>query len=317
MHGSIADGLSNSFPTRFAVCVLAVIAACAAFSPTPCVANSAEDRKQSAEDAAKEAAEIEWLSDYSEAMKVARDEGKMLLVYFDSPSDRLSRRFETETLTDAKVREGLEEYVCVRLPLDATIGCKGKEIKLLRHGAFKEMLGRPGIAVVDFASDCDQLNGAVVSTFPLTEALFYTPSRMSVILDLPLASLTQRTMIYAVRIHRERPASTNGDISPYLLEASRRHSDHQARIRQQGHHNWNSRFHRITASLPAGLTAVEVCAESWPGEGMVEAAVECVRCWRFSSGHWRSVRAYHPLYGYDMQRGSNGIWYGTGIFGRR
>jgi hypothetical protein len=64
------------------------------------------------------------------------------------------------------------------------------------------------------------------------------------------------------------------------------------------------------------MTASEVCAESWPGENLVEAAVECVRCWRLSQGHWSAVRAAHRLFGYDMKRGSNGIWYATGIFGR-
>jgi hypothetical protein len=59
-----------------------------------------------------------------------------------------------------------------------------------------------------------------------------------------------------------------------------------------------------------------VCAESWPGENLVEAAIECVRCWRLSSGHWEAVRTQHTVYGYDMKRGSNDVWYATGIFGR-
>jgi hypothetical protein len=29
------------------------------------------------------------------------------------------------------------------------------------------------------------------------------------------------------------------------------------------------------------------------------------------------VRSRHPLFGYDIKRGQNGIWYATGIFGRR
>jgi len=51
--------------------------------------------------------------------------------------------------------------------------------------------------------------------------------------------------------------------------------------------------------------------------GLLAAAIECVRCWRLSSGHWGAVRESHPVYGYDMKRGDNGIWYATGIFGRR
>jgi len=101
------------------------------------------------------------------------------------------------------------------------------------------------------------------------------------------------------------------------LEEAQSHSQYQADIRRQGHHYWESRFHRIVARLPGGLGAREVCAESWPGENLVEAAIECVRCWRLSDGHWSAVRAPNRCFGYDMKRGSNGVWYATGIFGTR
>jgi hypothetical protein len=48
--------------------------------------------------------------------------------------------------------------------------------------------------------------------------------------------------------------------------------------------------------------------------GLVAAAIDCVHSWRQSSGHWSAVRSRHRFYGYDMKRGSNGIWYATGIF---
>ncbi len=85
----------------------------------------------------------------------------------------------------------------------------------------------------------------------------------------------------------------------------------------QGHHSWESRFHRINSKLPSGVVAQEVVAESWPNEGLVEACVDCVHSWRQSPGHWGAVRRRHPLFGYDIKRGRNGIWYATGIFGRR
>jgi hypothetical protein len=134
-------------------------------------------------------------------------------------------------------------------------------------------------------------------------------------LDLPPGTITERTLIYAVRVHPERPASSDGRLDSYLREEARRHAQYQADICRQGHHFWDARFRRICARLPAGLTAKEVCAESWPGQNLVEAAIECVRCWRLSSGHWSAVRAPQPLYAYDIQRGRNGVWYATGIFG--
>jgi hypothetical protein len=95
------------------------------------------------------------------------------------------------------------------------------------------------------------------------------------------------------------------------------HARHQASLDLQGHHQWDQRFHSISAQLPAGLIAQEICAESWPGQPLVAAAQECVHSWRQSQGHWNAVRTRHPLFGYDMQRGASGVWYATGIFGRR
>ncbi len=144
----------------------------------------------------------------------------------------------------------------------------------------------------------------------------YTPKQMDIIRNLPPGTPTQRAIIYAIRTHPDAPASTNGTFDPMLAKEAERHSLYQARIQLQGHHNWDKRFRRINAALPSGLTACEVCAESWPGESLVEAAIECVHSWRRSPGHWSAVSAACPVYGYDMKRGRNGIWYATGIFGQ-
>jgi hypothetical protein len=257
-----------------------------------------------------------WLNDYAKAMTAAERQGKMLLIYFCDGSDGgACGRFKTETLDDPGVQRKLQDYVCVQLPLAAKIRVQGKEVPLLEHEAFAEMLGKPGIAILDFRTADAKLRGSVVSAFPLTDSLWYTPEQMAVILNLPPGTLTQRTLIFAVRTHPEKPASTDGELLPTLLEEAQSHSQYQADIRVQGHHSWGSRFARIVARLPGGLSAREVCAESWPGQHLVEAAIECVHSWRQSSGHWGAVRGQQRFFGYDMKRGENGIWYATGIFG--
>ena len=249
-------------------------------------------------------------------MDLAKAEKKMLLLCFhDTGKDCVCDRFQAQTLANQAICRRLQDYVCVRLPLDAKIKVKGKETVLLRHPTFSEMLGRPGVAILDFAHTDAPYYGCVVSTFPLIGKRWYTPEQVSVILDLPPGTLTQRTLIYVVRTHPEKPASTKGQLDPNLAKEAESHSQYQARIRLQGHHNWGMRFQRINARLPGGQPAREVCAESWPGKRLVEAAIDCVACWRSSSGHWSAVRSAHGYYGYDMKLGSNGIWYATGIFG--
>lgn len=254
-----------------------------------------------------------WLSDYGNAIAKAERRNKMLLVYFyDSGSESQCDRFEQETLNDRQVRAEMRNYICVRMPIDAKIKVQGKQVALLEHEAFREMLCKPGIAIVDYRSK-GALRGRLVSAFPLTDSLWYTPEQMKVILTLPRGTITQRTLIYAVRIHPEHPASTNGEPNPELLEEAEGHAQYQAAIRVQGHQGWGTRFARILSRLPGSRGPREVCAESWAGQNLVDAAIECVRCWRTSSGHWSAVSTQSNYFGYDMKLGDNGVWYATGI----
>lgn len=263
-------------------------------------------------------ATVEWRLDYAEAMKAAKSQQKMLFIWFQpARPSATSRQFETAALANAAVQAKLEDYVALKVPADLKITVDGRETKVLSHSAFEELHGQAGIAILDFAHADAPYYGRVVTALPFTSGKLYRfqPKHLAVALDLPPGTITQRTMVFAVRIHPEAPASTKGELDPELANAARQHSQYQARIRRQGHHNWGSRFPRLSALLPFGLRAQEIVAESWPQESMVDAAVDCVESWRQSSGHWSAVRARQPRFGYDMQRGSNGIWYATGLFG--
>lgn len=267
---------------------------------------------------ANDANELNWHTDYGQAVKAAEAGGRMLFIFFHHPGDEPNRRaFEQQVLADADVQALLQNYELVKLPLDATIVSDGQPVKLLRHASFHHMHGQQGVAVMDLKHREQKYYHHVVSSFPFKPGTYYAKRKMDVILNLPPGTLTQRTLVFAVRTHPDAPQSTHGAVHPALKQGAEHHSIHQASIKLQGHHNWDSRFHQLNAQLPSDVLSVEVAAESWPGETLVEAAEECVHCWRQSSGHWSAVRAFHPWFGYDMKRGSNGIWYATGIFGKR
>jgi hypothetical protein len=263
--------------------------------------------------------DVEWLDDYGQAMKQAELGQRMLLIYFFAAEPSANqRRFERESLADPdNVNKLIRDYVAVRLPLDYEVGVGGEKSRLLDHEAFAELRGRSGVAVIDFATRDAEWYGLVVSVLPIENGKFYRfdPQHLAAVLKLPFGTLTQRTMIFAVRVHPEAPRSTQGHPDNGLFDEAREHSHYQARIRNQGHHHWGQRFQRIVGRLPFGLKAKEVVAESWPNEGLVDAAVDCVDCWRQSSGHWSAVRSDQQRYGYDIKRGDNGIWYATGLFG--
>jgi hypothetical protein len=260
---------------------------------------------------------VAWHGDYGTAMQSAKQAGKMMFIYFHDNRAAEDDNFAKTVLADADVGKSLNRYVCVKLPVTTAVTIDQKQTKLLDHAAFAELQHKAGVAIIDLLDPTSQHFGHVVSVFPFTDGLHLNRSRLVELLNLPPGSLTQRTLIFAVRTHPENPQSADGALYPVLATAAEDHSEHQAGIMLQGHHNWDSRFHRINSQLPGAMMAQEVCAESWRGQGLVSAAIECVHSWRQSPGHWSAVRGRHALFGYDMQRGRNGVWYATGIFARR
>ena len=271
-----------------------------------------------------------WLASYGDAWKVAEQRRSLLLLQLWRPVDRQAAEQWRSEMTQVPPLRGLLAN-CVLGHCDADQPATAAERQAIgRHPAFAELQGRSGLAIVDLQASQRATYGRVISLVPATgsnangssgngsgaESRFPSASALRVLLELPAGSLTQRTLIYAVRLHPESPRSTDGQSHTLLFEEAEKHSSHQASIGVQGHHAWDQRFHRINARLPAGMIAQEVCAESWPGQDLVAAAVECVHSWRQSSGHWSAVSGRHAYFGYDMKRGANGIWYATGIFGR-
>jgi len=250
-----------------------------------------------------------WHNDYQTAIETARSQQAMLLIVFhDGDVSSIER-----ALGDVSLEVDLQPYVLAHLSTSLTI--EGESDRVIDTEMFRHMVGRPGLAILDFSDPMAPFYGEAVSQFPLDHSETLSDDQLRIILNLPCGSLTQRTMIYAVRTHDDKPESASGEVSPYLCSRSEEHSLYQAQLRRQGHHHWNRRFHEINDRLPDDLVAYEVCAESWPGEEIVPAAISCVSSWRQSPGHWRLVGAAHPQFSYDMKRGSDGVWYATGIFG--
>lgn len=258
-----------------------------------------------------------WQTDYFAAREAAVTDGKSLLVWFHPDKLQAADMEFERTLVAQRFAAARESLVCVKVAKSTKVEIKGEPVWLLGHPAFAELLKSPGLAIIDLRDKASAHYGNVVSVYPFRSGKPIAQDKLQVLLELPTGTLTQRTLIFAVRTHADKPQSTTGIFDPLLASETQKHSVHQASITLQGHHNWERRFQLISARLPDRLLAQEVCAESWPGQNLVEAAEECVHSWRQSSGHWNAVSSAHPRYGYDMKRGKNGVWYATGIFGRR
>lgn len=253
---------------------------------------------------------VQRLDDYAAAGEAAKQAGAMLLVSVEpvsgGASDQAGQRLERADVQERFARSGTPWVFC-RLGMDAAA-------KLVADPALVEMRRGPGIFVVDHTDG--PLSGRIVSILPRTGGKYYhfSPSHIDELATLPPGTLTQRSMIFAVRIHPEHPQSTTGMCEPMLCEEAASHSAHQARIRVQGHHDWGTRSQRIVGAIGGAGLASEVCAESWENQDLLDSCIDCVASWRQSPGHWRGVSSPQSAYGYDIRRGSNGIWYATGIF---
>ncbi len=258
---------------------------------------------------------VSWHTDYSTAYHQAKQQQRMLLINF-LPSDHNETQQSVEqAIADREqLQSQLDEVVLCRVSLDSELEVAGRERRLVDCEGFRELKGGAGFALVDLANPDASHYRDVVSVLPYASGKYYrwNIEGLAETLDLPPGSLSQRTMIWAVRMHPEAPQSTTGHFHGELATGAAAHSSYQAKVKQQGHQNFSSRSQRLGAI--AGGSVSEVCAESWPGQSLIDSCIDCVASWRHSSGHWRGVSRPHRAYGYDIRRGGNGIWYGTGIF---
>ncbi len=264
---------------------------------------------------------LQWHTDYASARGEAKREKKLLLVNF-VPTGKSTAQNDLDSYlrTNEAVRKELEKYVLLRLPRDEQFGGlkiiqRKNRAKLIEQPAFQHLGGSAGLAIIDYKHAQQSYYGRVVTALPFNSGKYYhwQNSHLAVALKLPAGTITQRTMVWAVRTHPEAPQSTVGEQHPALAEAARNQSAYQASIGVQGHQNWERRVHLVRSQTSAS-GASEVVAESWPNQDLIDSCIDCVRSWRHSSGHWGAVRRQHRLYGYDIRQGRNGIWYGTGIF---
>jgi hypothetical protein len=260
-------------------------------------------------------AEPTWFTDYSRAVRQAMKDKKDLVIHFRSDGHL------DEVLKTEPVQRRLSRFVCLQVPVDYEF--EGR--RLLDYPALEDMLGKPGLAVVSYSDPERATYEQVISMHPLVTSHYrwvpdYGAREVAVILDLPAtATLSQRSMMYAIHVHPERPRSIHGMAHHAFLGHAQRHSHRQASAQRQHHADIISVSNQLAGEVGEATSGgSEVVAESWGrvvgGENVLEAAFSCVDAWRHSSGHWGAVSRPHRYFGYDIARGANGTWYATGIF---
>jgi hypothetical protein len=241
-----------------------------------------------------------------DSLQPAIEAKKNLILYFSGNKDcKLSNSFNSLIKNDKECKDALKPFNRLRVYHDSC-----KELEPL----YKDVLfDSPGLVLLD----CSTQPINIKAILPFKQGKYSKVARVSpksvlMFLNSPADSLTRNTLIYAIRTHDENPQSTDSVPSEVLMDAATKHAEYQATILVQGHQYWDYRASQIRKSLPS-VSPTEVCAESWSNLSLIDAAEDCVHSWRQSSGHWRAVKSKSKMFGYDIQRGRNRIWYATGI----
>ena len=275
----------------------------------------------------RHAVPVQWENNYENTRSTAEISARNLLIYLyadgitelpealvSSPVIPACRKFDSAILDDELVREGLDRYTLLKLPMDTVItGEDGEQTPICSLPGFEHMLGHPGLVVIDFADKDQPYYGEVVGILPFLRGECPTEKQVAAFLNLPPGTLTQRTLTYAVRIHPDRPLSSDGEPLSIVVQEATDHALYQAERGILGHQNFGERSQRVKEVLGSGSPS-EICAQSRSGENLFEGAIACMRAWRYSSAHWSIARKDHAYYGYDMARGKNGAWYAVGFF---
>ncbi len=258
---------------------------------------------------------VAWHTDYDQAARQALTDRKDLFIHFRA-ADQLD-----DVLNHPAVRQRLGRFVCLRVPADY----QHKDRCLLEHPALSEMMGKPGLSIISFHDPGHPAHYQAVSVHPLVRSRYawapsYGVEEVQIILDLPAwATLSQRSMLFALRVHPEKPQSVFGEPHAAFLAHTERHSQRQASMQSQHHADLIAASTQVRQDgAPCGCSS-EIVAESWGefvgGENVLEASFACINAWRQSPGHWGAASRLWRCFGYDIARSANGTWYATGVFG--
>lgn len=250
---------------------------------------------------------LNWYTNYGSAYTEARELQKNMLIVFEDDQRNQHKNFREQVLAQESLVKSLKKYVRVIIPKSEPTP-DGKS-PLLSHSSFRQMQHQSGIAVLDLSSPGSEHYNRLISAFPVSSGRTWSKSEVQTMLELPEGSITQRTLVYALRRHPEHPRSGYAQAHPYLMQQARSHSSTMARTYSVGHHNWGYRFAQINRVVgPAREVAV-----SGDGATLLDVANSCIRTWRSSPGHWNIMSQNARYMGYDMKQSANGTWYATGI----
>ncbi|MCY2964418.1 MAG: hypothetical protein NT069_12415 [Planctomycetota bacterium] len=162
----------------------------------------------------REIGSLAWHTDYKFAYREAREQRKMLLVFFrDDKNAAYYDNFERVVLASPHLAPALGRVARVVVPAASTDYGRpltnGQRERLLDHPSFSFMYRTPGLAMIDLASVGSGVYGRIVSAHPFMAHRAEGVGTVQTMLSLPPGTITQRALVYAMRTHPSAPQGAN------------------------------------------------------------------------------------------------------------
>ncbi|NQV24786.1 MAG: hypothetical protein HQ518_10495 [Rhodopirellula sp.] len=265
---------------------------------------------------------LKWHRDYLAAYVEASLEKRYLLMFFREAVVGGEPLISTDSVFAPSLRPILEQFSRVELPLNAAMPApshtNGADNDadlpniLLKHRSFRHLGARQGIAIVDLTDPASLNYARVVSVLPLPESGPFNSDELTLTLNLPKGSISQRTLLFAIRKTIPDSNLSMREFSPTLIELARRNSRYMANAGQAGHFDQEIREQRIEAEFGPQAELKELVFATESDTTIHDAALQAVTSWIGTPESFEVLDTPATAMGMEMfQNSESGRWFVT------
>lgn len=266
-------------------------------------------------------AAVKWHEDYLSAYQEAITKKSRLLMLFRDRAEPDSVTTSTSGVGAPELQPLLEGFVRVVMPVNfvAPGGKAGESPKLLlEHRSFRHLGVRPGIAVVDLTDSTSPTFGRVVSAVHQPENGKYTPEILAEMLKLPAGSVSQRTLLLAVRTSVRNGGVSTLESSPLLNKLAGRNSRLMAYYGKSGSFEQENRQQAVAAVYGEDVELQELVYAADSATSIQEASIQAVQSWLQVPENLDVLSGQIEALGVEMvQSPDSDSWYATILIVRR
>ena len=263
---------------------------------------------------------LNWHEDYVSAYAEASQQKSFLLMLFRNPAERDQLEAADSPLGDPQLRPILEQFSRVELPVNAAIPATQGDASqddtipslLLQHRSFRHLHSRAGLAIVDLTDPESSNHARVVSVLPLPEEGRFDVNNLELLLTLPHGSISQRTLLFAVRRTVPDSSLSMREFAPTLTQFARRNCRYMAHREQSVPFEQDVRREAVASEFGPQAELRELVFATDTATTIHDAALQAVNEWMAAADSLETLTAPADAMGMELfQSPETGRWYAT------